>query len=136
MAYQKGVLGISLITNWMIPSTSSKSNDDAAQRAIDFMFGWFWDPIALGDYPLSMRALVGERLPKFTKEQSIMLKGSYDFLGLNYYTTNYVHNAPSKSNIVSYKTDSQANQTAVKNGKLIGPQVKSIIIQPFHSSLL
>ncbi|KAL4198179.1 hypothetical protein AMTRI_Chr03g44630 [Amborella trichopoda] len=121
-AYQKGVLGISLITNWMIPSTSSKSNDDAAQRAIDFMFGWFWDPIALGDYPLSMRALVGERLLKFTKEQSIMLKGSYDFLGLNYYTTNYVHNAPSKSNIVSYKTDSQANQTAVKNGKLIGPQ--------------
>ncbi|XP_020528277.1 beta-glucosidase 12-like [Amborella trichopoda] len=121
-AYQKGLIGISLVTNWMVPYSPSKSNHDAAQRAIDFMFGWFWDPIALGDYPLSMRALVGERLPKFTKEQSLMLKGSYDFLGLNYYTTNYVFNAPSESNVLSYRTDSQVNYTGMKNGKLIGPQ--------------
>jgi beta-glucosidase len=40
---------------------------DAAQRNMDFMMGWFADPIFLtGDYPASMRQLVGDRLPKFT----------------------------------------------------------------------
>ncbi|XP_011625439.1 beta-glucosidase 12 [Amborella trichopoda] len=134
-AYQKGVIGVTLVTHWMIPYSSSRSNDDAAQRALDFMFGWFWDPIALGDYPFSMRALVGGRLPKFTKEQSLLLKGSYDFLGLNYYTTNYVLHATSKSNVVSYSTDSQTNQTAVRNGKLIGPEAASDFLHVYPKGL-
>lgn len=52
------------------------------------------DPLTYGDYPLSMRSLVGERLPKFSQEQSAMLKGSTDFIGLNYYTANYVADSP------------------------------------------
>lgn len=55
------------------------------------------DPLTRGKYPQSMSYLVKDRLPKFTKEQSMMIKGSYDFLGLNYYTTSYVANAPSSS---------------------------------------
>ena len=47
------------------------------------------DPIATGDYPFNMRAIVGDRLPKFTVQESKMVKGSFDFLGLNYYTTQY-----------------------------------------------
>lgn len=53
------------------------------------------DPLTTGDYPLSMRLLVGSRLPKFTEEESHSLKGSFDFLGLNYYTANYVEDASS-----------------------------------------
>jgi beta-glucosidase len=44
-----------------------------------------------------MRSLVGNRLPKFTKEQSAMLKGSLNFLGLNYYTANYAESIPLKA---------------------------------------
>jgi len=39
----------------------------------------FMDPLANGDYPKNMRALVRSRLPKFTKEQSKQVKGSFDF---------------------------------------------------------
>ncbi|KAK8935829.1 hypothetical protein KSP39_PZI013370 [Platanthera zijinensis] len=36
-----------------------------------------------------MRALVRERLPSFTPEESAKLKNSFDFIGLNYYTARY-----------------------------------------------
>jgi beta-glucosidase len=70
------------------------------------------DPITEGDYPPSMRSFVGNRLPKFTKEESQMVKGSFDFIGLNYYTTNYAHDLPVSNNAnLSYNTDSRVNQT-------------------------
>jgi beta-glucosidase len=52
------------------------------------------DPVVFGDYPSSMRFLVGKRLPKFTKEESAFIKGSFDFIGLNYYTAFYAENLP------------------------------------------
>lgn len=42
---------------------------------------WYADPIWFGDYPASMKQRAGNRLPEFTTEQKIMLKGSYDFFG-------------------------------------------------------
>ncbi|KAK1287185.1 Beta-glucosidase 12 [Acorus calamus] len=81
------------------------------------------DPITRGDYPFSMRSLVGIRLPKFTAKQSVMLKGSFDFVGLNYYTTNYATAIPLSANLpISYDTDSRANVSGVFNGKPIGPR--------------
>ncbi|KAH7663164.1 Beta-glucosidase protein [Dioscorea alata] len=125
-AHQKGKIGITLNTGWFVPYTSSKSDYVSAQRAMDFMFGWFMDPLVFGDYPRSMRAYVGDRLPKFTKKQSEIVKGSFDFIGLNYYTSYYARNIPS-SNIVnvSFKTDSHVELTAVRNGIPIGPQAAS-----------
>jgi len=65
------------------------------------------DPLANGDYPKTMRALVRSRLPKFTKEQSKQVKGSFDFVGVNYYSSCYVSDAPQLSNAnSSYLTDS------------------------------
>ena len=72
--------------------------------------GRFMDPLTNGDYPHSMRSLVGDRLPKFTKEQSKLVKGSLDFLGLNYYTASYaVYSHHFKAENASYLTDSRAN---------------------------
>ncbi|KAM7476676.1 hypothetical protein LguiB_023919 [Lonicera macranthoides] len=47
-------------------------------------------PLTFGRYPITMIKRVGDRLPKFTKEQKAMVKGSADFIGLNYYTASYV----------------------------------------------
>jgi len=52
------------------------------------------DPLFFGDYPGSMRQY-DVALPKFTKEQSEMLKGSYDFIGLNQYTAKFATYDPS-----------------------------------------
>ncbi|KAF3775748.1 Beta-glucosidase 12 [Nymphaea thermarum] len=71
----------------------------------------FMDPLTKGDYPPSMRSLVGSRLPRFTKEETQLVKGSLDFLGLNYYTTYYASNYPAGYKVIapSYASDSRAN---------------------------
>ena len=50
------------------------------------------DPLTKGDYPQNMHDYVGGRLPRFSEEESKMLRGSYDFIGINYYTTYYAQN--------------------------------------------
>ncbi|GMN57300.1 hypothetical protein TIFTF001_026409 [Ficus carica] len=126
-ASQKGVIGITLLANWFVPYSNAKHNQNAALRALDFMFGWFMNPLVNGDYPHSMQSLVGKRLPKFTKEESKLVKGSFDFLGLNYYTANYAAYAPhNKSLKASYATDAQVNLTTKRNGVPIGPMDGSV----------
>ncbi|KAL3533003.1 hypothetical protein ACH5RR_006524 [Cinchona calisaya] len=123
---QKGKIGITLVSQWMEPLDDKNDADvEAAKRALDFMFGWFMEPLTTGDYPKSMRKLVGSRLPQFSAEQSEQLRGSYDFLGLNYYTAKYVTSAPSNSTTggnLSYTTDSQITYKTERNGVAIGPQ--------------
>ncbi|KAK1551795.1 hypothetical protein Q3G72_004941 [Acer saccharum] len=114
-AYQKGQIGITIVTNWFIPkSANSVADQKAVYRMLDFLFGWFADPIIHGDYPNTMRTLVGNRLPKFTAAQSNMLKGSIDFLGVNYYTTNYAaHTLHAVKVNMSYSTDPQVTPSSL-----------------------
>lgn len=51
-----------------------------------------------GDYPKIMRKLARNRLPTFTAEEKKLVKGAFDFIGLNYYTTNYAKSIPMNSN--------------------------------------
>ncbi|CAA7033611.1 unnamed protein product [Microthlaspi erraticum] len=69
--------------------------DEAAKRALEFMLGWHMDPTTTGDYPETMKKIVGKRLPEFTPEQSEKLKGSFDFVGLNYYVSKFPKNLTS-----------------------------------------
>ncbi|PIA43730.1 hypothetical protein AQUCO_01800055v1 [Aquilegia coerulea] len=120
---QKGIIGISLISDWAVPFSETQADTDATQRAIDFMFGWFMDPLTYGTYPKIMQSLCGDRLPKFTEEESYMIKGSYDFIGLNYYTAHYVVNYPYSEDVqASYLRDCHCNKTMEKNGVPIGPK--------------
>jgi beta-glucosidase len=74
------------------------------------------DPLTNGDYPHSMRSLVGNRLPKFSKEQSNIVNGSFDFIGLNYYTSNYAAHAPQRNAVnASYTTDMRVNLSSKYN---------------------
>ncbi|VAH53366.1 unnamed protein product [Triticum turgidum subsp. durum] len=105
------------------------------------MLGWFLDPLSRGDYPESMKVLVGNRLPQFTRQQSKLVKGAFDFIGINYYSTNYAYSLP-PSNCLrnSYSTDAQANLTGIRNGVPIGPQAASpwlyVYPQGLHDMLL
>ncbi|TDH67349.1 hypothetical protein CCR75_008317 [Bremia lactucae] len=62
------------------PSQLNVSNLAAIERKMQFDLGWFWMPLVSGDYPEIMRHRVGERLPRFTPEESVLVKGSYDIL--------------------------------------------------------
>jgi beta-glucosidase/6-phospho-beta-glucosidase/beta-galactosidase len=89
---QRGLIGIVLNHDWGEPLTQSAADIAAAERRNEFAMGWFFDPIVFGSYPKSMRELVGERLPKFTKIQQTLLAGSFDFIGLNHYSAKYISN--------------------------------------------
>ncbi|XAR54319.1 Beta-glucosidase, partial [Bertholletia excelsa] len=122
-AYQKGQIGVTLSSKWFVPFSENEASLKAAQRALDFQLGWFLHPITYGDYPWTMRSLVGKRLPKFTKEEAEMLKKSYDFVGLNYYTSNFAADGVFFTNLtrnLSVTTDSRVSISMVKNGNTIG----------------
>ncbi|CAL9135960.1 unnamed protein product, partial [Musa textilis] len=125
-ATQKGMIGITLVTHWFVPYSNSKADEDAVSRALDFMFGWFMDPLTQGDYPFTMRAIVGHRLPRFNAKQSKMVQGSFDFIGLNYYTTYYADSISLLRRLnASYDSDSHTLQSGKRRGAPIGAQAAS-----------
>ncbi|KAG6478485.1 hypothetical protein ZIOFF_061928 [Zingiber officinale] len=107
--FQKGLIGITLVSHWFVPCSNTKEDEDAVSHSLDFMFGWFIDPLTQGDYPFTMRALVEDRLSKFSTEQSQLVKSSFDFIGLNYYITYFAISISLLSRVdVSYHSDSHA----------------------------
>ncbi|KAL0558760.1 hypothetical protein IC582_003342 [Cucumis melo] len=123
--YQNGQIGVTLNTDWYVPNSNHDEDVKAASRALDFSLGWFLHPLVYGDYPASMRELVKERLPKFTEDEVTLVKGSYDFLGINYYTANYAKNNPNVDpNKPSQVTDAHADVSTDRDGVSIGPKVR------------
>ncbi|CAN1344093.1 Beta-glucosidase 24 [Linum perenne] len=122
-ATQKGTVGIALNSNWYVPyNETSPKDEQAVIRGLDFVLGWFLEPITRGDYPQSMKTLVGDRLPTFTADESKQLKGSIDFLGLNYYTAFYAADLPASPNVPKlYKFDPHIILYFDRNGLPIGP---------------
>ncbi|CAA3030018.1 beta-glucosidase-like [Olea europaea subsp. europaea] len=122
-SHQDGKIGVTNVSQWFEPLNDTKDDKEAASRGIDFMLGWFVAPIVTGDYPPTMRERVGERLPKFSPIQKNVVKGSYDFLGINYYTSIYASNSPRKPcTKPSYETDQEISLSDKRNGELIGPK--------------
>ncbi|KAL9260135.1 Beta-glucosidase 11-like protein, partial [Drosera capensis] len=93
-AKQCGFIGINLFGVNAVPYTNSTEDLIASKRAHDFFLG-FMDPMVYGDYPQIMKKNVGLRLPAFSEEESLLLKGSFDFIGLNHYFSFYVKDNPS-----------------------------------------
>ncbi|GMN32579.1 hypothetical protein TIFTF001_044700 [Ficus carica] len=123
-AKQNGIIGITMQAAWAVPKYYTPEASLAAYRSIEFVAGWVVHPITYGDYPQIMRSLVGCRLPKFTEEESKLLTGSLDFLGVNYYSARYAEDANISCVIKQGPTnDARVNLTATKNGIPIGPQV-------------
>lgn len=87
-AILSGMVGITLNTDWQVPKNPNDSKDKAASdRAINFMFGWFLNPVIGGDYPNVMKEQVDRkskeqgfttsRLPSFTPNEKLYIKGMF-----------------------------------------------------------
>ncbi|CAL5425995.1 unnamed protein product [Camellia sinensis] len=87
---QQGFIGMNVYVYWPVPCTNATEDVIAAQRTNDFLIGWFMDPLVFGDYPDIMKKNAGTRLPAFTKIESEQVKGSFDFIGVNHYSTVYI----------------------------------------------
>jgi beta-glucosidase len=113
---QDGEIGITLNCDWGEPMTSSENDKKASVKYLESQLSWFADPVFFGKYPDSMLTSLGERLPTFTEDEIEMLRGSWDYFGLNHYTSNYVY----------HQGDNEWGVTATgTDGKMIGEQADS-----------
>lgn len=87
-------IGFALNMTYSSPATPSAADAAAAERAMLNFGGWFGDPVYLGDYPALLKERLADVLPSFTAEDSRLLRGSADFLALNYYWSDVVRHAP------------------------------------------
>ncbi|XP_025830269.1 myrosinase 1-like isoform X1 [Agrilus planipennis] len=110
-------MGITLNSIWIDPG--SPEEEEAAERTRQFQVGLYANPIfsANGDYPEVMKEYIGNRsvaqgysksrLPQFTSDEIEFIKGTFDFLGMNHYTTRLARNSPPTNNMVSFNSDMQ-----------------------------
>ncbi|KAK6341143.1 hypothetical protein TWF696_008230 [Orbilia brochopaga] len=120
---QKGTIMITLHGNYSEPWDANDPLDvEAAERAREFEIAWFADPIyKTGDYPASMRAQLGDRLPRFTEEESKLVLGSSDFYGMNSYTTFYVKHRTTPPELTDHLGNVEKLDTNSK-GESRGPE--------------
>ncbi|PNF19653.1 Myrosinase 1 [Cryptotermes secundus] len=96
---QRGRVGITLDSMWSQPRDGSQESRETAERVMQFQLGWFAHPIfsSGGDYPSVMKERIynnsmkegrtRSRLPTFSKKQIKYIQGSFDFFGLNHYSS-------------------------------------------------
>ncbi|KAF3593275.1 hypothetical protein DY000_02027027 [Brassica cretica] len=86
---QRGKIGIVMNTIWFEPVSDSLADRLAAESAQAFYLTWFLDPVVFGRYPREMKDILGEDLPRFTKDDFKSSKNGLDFIGINQYTSRY-----------------------------------------------
>nr|AAV31354.1 putative beta-glucosidase [Oryza sativa Japonica Group]BAH00265.1 unnamed protein product [Oryza sativa Japonica Group] len=89
---QKGIIGINMYSLWFYPLTDSAEDIGATERAKQFMYGWILHPLVFGDYPETIKKVVGSRLPFFSNHESELVTNAFDFIGLNHYSSVYTSN--------------------------------------------
>ncbi|XP_064291315.1 lactase/phlorizin hydrolase isoform X2 [Passer domesticus] len=116
-AEQGGLISITINSDWAEPRNPHSQEDiDAARRFMQFFLGWFAHPIFKnGDYSEVMKRRIRERslaqglsksrLPEFTESEKQRIKGTYDYFGLNHYTTVLTYNLNYPKGVMSYDSD-------------------------------
>ncbi|CAH1103793.1 unnamed protein product [Psylliodes chrysocephalus] len=114
---QKGKIGIAVNATWFEPGSFSPEDIAAAERAREFKIGSIMNPIfhTDGNYPNVVRQRVDNaskaegylqsRLPYLLPQEADFVQGTYDFVGLNIYTTFLVKENKVNSNKTSIMKD-------------------------------
>ena len=117
---QRGKVGICLNAGHSYPRNETV-NQSVAERAIQFDLGKFANPIfGDGGYPQVMIDMIGNksqtegrpwsRLPVMTPAVRYFIKGSADFLALNYYSSGLVSDRAEDPNVpISWWADTNTN---------------------------
>lgn len=115
-----GAISFALNTEYSFPGTDAAEDGEAAERAMLGFGGWFADPCYYGDYPAVLRERLGDLLPAFSSEDADLLRGSLDFIALNYYMSNVVcHSA--NDGALQYQTQAQPQRAHTDMGWPIMP---------------
>ena len=101
--HQEGMIGIANCGDFRYPLTPR--DYEAAQRAMLFKLGWFTEPLFFGKYPSVMEKRLGSRLPEFSEQDRELVRGSADFVGLNYYSALQVSTPKEKASYQGYWAD-------------------------------
>ncbi|KAL0895549.1 hypothetical protein ABMA27_011652 [Loxostege sticticalis] len=95
---QNGECGITISVNWFGPLTNSTEDQFAAEMRRQAEWGIYAEPIFSkdGGFPKELEERVAtkslqqgyqwSRMPSFTEEERMFVRGTYDFFGVNHYT--------------------------------------------------
>ncbi|XP_014287355.1 myrosinase 1 isoform X2 [Halyomorpha halys] len=141
---QRGLVGPVFQIFWMKPYSDTEKDREAARRARLFEIDSMMHPLVKGDYPSEYKRIINthsknegrriSRLPSFTDEEVELIKGSFDYIGINYYSgydVKYSENFSTPSQPKDYAADK------IINPKAFTPGVKwlSHLPKDFRSSL-
>ncbi|KAK4493192.1 hypothetical protein RD792_017945, partial [Penstemon davidsonii] len=107
-----GNVAVDMYTNYKedIKVMKSMGSKPIGFRFLGLEYCLVLEPVLNGSYPQNMIDYVPKgNLDEFSTEESTLLKGSIDFLGLNYYTTYYASNDPTPDCEDGYYKDQQVN---------------------------
>ncbi|CAL1532660.1 unnamed protein product [Lymnaea stagnalis] len=114
-ATQKGEVGMTLSSDWFVSKTGSATDATATARALTFQLGWFAEPLFNGDYPQLMKEKVAlkrtalgvadQKLPEFTAQQKITIRGAFDFIGISHFKTKLVSEKASANSNPGFYND-------------------------------
>ncbi|KAL0671071.1 hypothetical protein Bca4012_033775 [Brassica carinata] len=110
-----GKIGIVLVSHWFEPKDPNSSKDvESARRSLEYQLGWFLRPLVYGQYPKEMLEGTTSRVKAFTPEESKRLRGSLDYVGINYYGAFFsTPLATVNSSQISYHSDMRVNWTGM-----------------------
>ncbi|KAI8474346.1 MAG: glycoside hydrolase superfamily [Monoraphidium minutum] len=114
---QGGRIGMALDGKWGFPyDPNSQADKDASQAWMEFQYGWMADPVYFGSYPAVMKKVLGQDLPRFTPEESALLKGSMDYFPVNFYCGYYIRAATPGNSTLPFVVYEKG-----PDGKWVGP---------------
>ncbi|XP_061727335.1 cytosolic beta-glucosidase-like [Cydia pomonella] len=98
--FQGGEVGLTLDAQWPIAASGSEEDAEAVKDYLALYVGQYLDPVIKGDYPQRLTARVAaasarqgteSRLRPLTEEEKKFIHGTYDFIGINHYTSVMVY---------------------------------------------
>ncbi|MFQ5410137.1 MAG: GH1 family beta-glucosidase [Anaerolineales bacterium] len=85
-----GQIGIILDLNHFVPASDAPADVDACRRAQLEFHDLFLEPLFHGSYPQELMEWIGPHRPDIAPGDMDMIRGSLDYLGVNYYRTELV----------------------------------------------